>query len=158
MKGQVNVKEVYYNTLLKMFFCGEDEMTRSIIKAKRCLSKGQTVTCFVHVGGFGQWETSPLESIHIGFHPFIETKSHKYAVVGKERTKRAKRVKFMSATREYWTNRKKDLKRVIALIEKGEPIYAEVFFKRDSHVTSRVKLVYPARRKIITESYSIYKW
>ena len=156
-------KPIYKHSRIKAFIFEDGSHTSSWLKAVNRFHKGEKVTMYVHVSGYGQWETSEIEAMYFSKGKrTVETKGHFYRIDGKERPQRVKEIRFYvpGSSEQYLSSKvNRHLGRVLQYLQLGAQINTEVVYRDgSSRFTSEMVEFYPARRFITTAGYSIYKW
>ncbi len=159
---EASSKRRFKNCKLKAFVFDDGTYTSSWKKAATKFNDGVPTHMVVHCAGFGQWTTSKITSMVFSRgRKYVETDRNIYEVKGIEPQKRVKEIRFYieGSDMAFSTKSISQLARVLSLLELGCTIRAEVFFRDGtSHFTSDIIEFYPAKKKLVTSSHSIYRW
>ena len=151
-------KKVFCNCLLKAFLL-ENGWTSSYHKASEELKAGHEVYMFVHVKGYGHWQTSRVTKItQIGLLKRVETRNHTYKMIGNEPAVRIKAAFFTMGNGVNLPMRDDvEKNRIKSLIEDGQPVKAMVYLEDSMpHLTSNI--IFLNSKEFISNNYTVYRW
>ena len=157
-----DTKQVYHNVYLKDFILAGEKRTNSILKAWIAFNKGIAVRSNVHVMGYGDRKSSDIINF-VWDHGrlYLESKHSIYWITGKERAKRVKSISVVvpNENKALSSNKRYDMNRLSEYVAQGLKTRAYAIRKDGGFIiTSNIIRVDTFRRRIITESGSVYSW